>query len=254
MGNDLKCHIGESEEEVVEKICSSIPFSEISVKESYEEFKKCISANDIGLTSSTGSINKNTLNYFSYSTFINSVVSSQSNKCKIIHSDYFDNLRRMDDCIPTIGTIIIMLSNGCKEEKIDYLNENYSNYYGTISSDVMNKYIKNVITANTNVCIYSFNSTFGFESTKKLNEICSEARKKKLEENIMVNYKSVFDKYYKNETPSPETMRIENNNNGRIIKEFFELSYSMLQGDYIRGWLSEEYEKDRPTNAIPCCV
>ena len=271
--------MGESVEEIFNQIYKAIPLDEIEVFELYQKYLTCITtpqshnallshlqpqhqsqpsqpANPLksSFSSLTSANNANeqqishrsllTLDYFNFNTMLNLLIYKDSNKCKAIHQLYFDNLRKMENSVAIIGTMFIYLSKGVKEEKIELLTNLYNQCFSTIHREVFNAYVKGIINANTSVGVYSFGSALGNEGVKKMNEIFAEKRRRNLNDYIMNNYGSVYNKYYKNEDGNVE--QGVDGNNGKIVKEFFELVYSMLEGEYMRNWLSEEYEKDKP--------
>ena len=193
---------------------------------------------------STNRLSFLTLDYFNFNTMLNLLIYKDSNKCKAIHQLYFDNLRKMENNVAIIGTMFIYLSKGVKEEKIELLTNLYTQCFNSIHKEVFNAYVKGIINANTSVGVYSFGSALGNEGVKKMNDIFSEKRRRNLNDYIMNNYGSVYYKYYKKDDVNVEYG--VDGNNAKIVKEFFELVYSMLEGEYIRNWLSEEYEKDKP--------
>lgn len=234
MGNNLQCHIGESEEEIIERIFSSIPFNDIQVQKVYSQYKDCLIINEEG--------KEIELDYFKYSTMINKIINKENNKCKLIHLDYFDMLRKIDQSILCIGAILIYISKGTKEEKISLLNDHYANYSGDYTKEGILSFIKKIIKANTDICVNA--SDNGKESSKKMKEVYDDYRKTKLANYIMLNYDLLISK--KNQ--GKETL------NKTLTNELFELIFPLLKGEFIRNWLSEEYEKDKPKVETNTCL
>lgn len=233
MGNNLQCHIGESEEEIIERIFSSIPFNDIQVQEVYSQYNDCM------ITCEGGKDIE--LDYFKYSTMINKIINKENNNCKLIHLDYFDMLRKIDQCILCIGAILIYISKGSKEEKISLLSDHYANYSGDYTKEGISSFIMKIIKANTDICVCA--SDNGKESSKKMIEVYDDNRKTKLANYIMMNYDLLISKKNKGK---PKLNR-------RLTNELFELIFPLLKGEFIRNWLSEEYEKDRPkVETNPC--
>lgn len=238
MGNNLKCHMGESEEEIIERVFTLIPFNEVDVNQLYKDFISCI-------TTSEGT-KESELDYFKYTTMINKIINNESNSCKLVHLDYFDNLRKIDNCILIIGAILIYLSKGVKEEKVEILTNHYIKYNGSIKKENIESFVMKIIQANTDLCINAYENNN--EGNKKLSEVYDENRKKKLCDYIMMNYDSVQKKY------SQEVNITEENIERKMTKEVFELIFSLLKGEFIRNWLSEEYEKDKPKGESNPCL
>ena len=46
MGNNLKCHMGESQEEIIERVFTMIPFNDVDVNLIYKEFLSCIALSE----------------------------------------------------------------------------------------------------------------------------------------------------------------------------------------------------------------
>ena len=250
MGNSFECQKNESEEEIIERIFKNIPIHNIPTKTLYSQYEKFL------IFTPDEKENQNTisLNYFEYSYYIIPIIDIKKNIYRIIHLDYFDSLRRMENKESIIGTILIYLSNGNKEEKVSCLCELYNKCF---NNNINNKqifvnYIEDVINANTNICLDSFNHSISSEGNVKLNEIYNNSRKKKLNEMICKNYDFVFKKYYDDKTPNDNDIK-NNKKNEMICKEIFELIYGYLDGVYIRNWLAEEYIKDNPVLDSPCC-
>lgn len=239
MGNNLDCLGIECEEEIIQRVLSSLPLNELPVKEAYDKYTQCIN-------------NENsTLDYFKYNDYLLVVIGET--KFKQAQYDFFQNLRRSEDSIGMIGSEIIFLSKGEEEEKITKLTEHYRKYYKSMHREVIQNFIQSIIEVNTDTCIYSFNSSFGIESSKRMREIYSSVRQKKFNKVIMANYDSLYEKIYKTSTPSPDQLCFLTADQGdnmdklvRFVKELMELTYSHLRGEFIRNWLYDEFVKDKP--------
>lgn len=236
MGNNLKCHMGESQEEIIERVFTMIPFSEVDVNDIYREFISCITPSVVK--------QEEELDYFKYTTMINRIINKESNNCKLVHLDYFDNLRKIDNAILIIGTILIYISKGVKDEKIEILTKHYIKYNGGIKKESFKLFIMNLIDANTTFCINAYENSN--EGNKQLSEVYSEKRKKKLCEYIMMNSNLVEKKY-------DENSKVENKEK-KMIKEILELNFCLLKGEFIRNWINEEYEKEKPKEETNPCL
>ena len=250
MGNNLDCHKIELEEETIEQIFNEIPISKMPLEKIYKEFMECVNE-----TTPEDSTDKPySLDYFKYANFLLPKIDIEENQYRNIHLDYFDNLRRTESRIENLGTILIFLSIGSKEEKIGDLINLFSKCYNTISQFNLNEYILNVIKANSNLCVYSFMSSLPKEGIIILNKVYDLSRQKNLANFIMSNYNSLYQKYFKdNNTPTQFDLDVKKNNNQIFLKEFFELIYSMMNGVYIRNWLMEEYTKNKSVPISGCC-
>jgi len=251
MGQTFECQKNESEEEIIERIFKNIPIHAIQTKTLYSQYEKFL----------TNTVNPDeiengksiTLNYFEYSYYLIPIIDIPKNIYRTIHLDYFDSLRRMENKEIIIGTILIYLSNGNKEEKVSCLCDLYNKCFNNINNKkFFISFIEDVINANTNICLESFNHSISSEGNVKLNEIYNNSRKKKLNEMICKNYDFIFEKYYDTKTPNDNELKNKNKNE-MICKEIFELIYGYLDGVYIRNWLAEEYIKDNPILENPCC-
>ena len=252
MGNAFECQKKESEEEIIERIFKNIPIHNIQTKTLYTQYDKFLILNNN--PNEKENQNSISLNYFEYSYYIIPIIDIQKNIYRLIHLDYFDSLRRMENKESIIGTILIFLSNGNKEEKVSCLCELYNKCfnYNICNKKIFVNYIEDVINANTNVCLESFNHSISSEGNVKLNEIYNNSRKKKLNEMITNNYDFVINKYNDYQTPNDNKIKNKKENE-MICKEIFELIYGYLDGVYIRNWLAEEYIKDNPILDSPCC-
>ena len=102
----------------------------------------------------------------------------------------------------------------------------------------------NLIDANTTFCINAYENSN--EGNKQLSEVYSEKRKKKLCEYIMMNSNLVEKKY-------DENSKVENKEK-KMIKEILELNFCLLKGEFIRNWINEEYEKEKPKEETNPCL
>ena len=251
MGNNLDCHKIELEEETIENIFNEIPISKMPLEQIYKEFSDCI----IQSTPEDTTDKPYSLDYFKYSNFILPKIDIEENQYRINHLNYFDNLRRTESKIENLGTILIFLSQGSKENKIEDLIDLFSKCYLTISETNLKDYILNVIKVNSNILVYSFMSQLPKEGIMILNEVYDLSRQKRLADFIISNYDSLYHKYFKNiQNPSTQDLDVNHEENKNFLKEFFELIFSMTEGVYIRNWLMDEYNKNKSIQNGGCCT
>lgn len=274
MGLMLTCQKVECEEEILQRILSTMILPEIDCKIAYAEFLKCIDKD------------KN-LNYFKFQNFIKVVIGN--NIYKIAQKEFFDNLfRNGDKSIKVIGSIIIFFAKGSKTSKIELLKIHFTNYYQGLNDNSIKEFVQDIIDANTDNCIVSFKNNLSIDLVRNMCDIYQKKRKRKLENFILNNYDNIKTKYYylksNNEIILEEEGYDEDNllnnsladmeenkknlkhgkvvtiekeedifkseeeymKNEKVLKEFFELTFSQLSGEFIRNWLYDEYLKDKP--------
>ena len=274
MGLMLTCQKVECEEEILQRILSTMILPEIDCKIAYTEFLKCIDKD------------KN-LNYFKFQNFIKVIIGN--NIYKLAQKEFFDNLfRNGDKSIRVIGSIIIFLAKGTKTSKIELLKIHFTNYYQGLNDNSIKEFVQDIIDANTDNCIVSFKNNLSIDLVRNMCDIYQKKRKRKLENFILNNYDGIKTKYYNlknnNEIILEEEGYDEDNllnntladleekkknlkhgkvitiekeedifkseeetmKNEKVLKEFFELTFSQLSGEFIRNWLYDEYLKDKP--------
>lgn len=270
----LTCQKVECEEEILQRILSTMILPEIDCKIAYTEFLKCIDKD------------KN-LNYFKFQNFIKVIIGN--NIYKLAQKEFFDNLfRNGDKSIRVIGSIIIFLAKGTKTSKIELLKIHFTNYYQGLNDNSIKEFVQDIIDANTDNCIVSFKNNLSIDLVRNMCDIYQKKRKRKLENFILNNYDGIKTKYYNlknnNEIILEEEGYDEDNllnntladleenkknlkhgkvitiekeedifkseeetmKNEKVLKEFFELTFSQLSGEFIRNWLYDEYLKDKP--------
>ena len=270
----LTCQKVECEEEILQRILSTMILPEIDCKIAYTEFLKCIDKD------------KN-LNYFKFQNFIKVIIGN--NIYKLAQKEFFDNLfRNGDKSIRVIGSIIIFLAKGTKTSKIELLKMHFTNYYQGLNDNSIKEFVQDIIDANTDNCIVSFKNNLSIDLVRNMCDIYQKKRKRKLENFILNNYDGIKTKYYNlknnNEIILEEEGYDEDNllnntladleenkknlkhgkvitiekeedifkseeetmKNEKVLKEFFELTFSQLSGEFIRNWLYDEYLKDKP--------
>ena len=276
MGLILTCQKLECEDEILQRILSTMFLTEINCKLAYIEFLKCINKD-------------NTIHYFKFQTFLKLIIGN--NIYKLAQKEFFNNLFRNNaTSIRVIGTIIIFLSKGSKSDKIELLKTHFNSYYNGLNDNSIKEFVMDIIDANTDNCIVSFKSNLSVDLVKNMCDVYQHKRKRKLEDLILGNYDGVKMKYFNIKTNEidlcqGDELKLNNsliddddNNNinsnindndvgiknekvmnddlfinedcsvksDKMLKEFFELSYSQLNGEFIRSWLYDEYLKDKP--------
>ena len=275
MGLILTCQKLECEDEILQRILSTMFLTEINCKLAYIEFLKCINKD-------------NTIHYFKFQTFLKLIIGN--NIYKLAQKEFFNNLfRNSATSIRVIGTIIIFLSKGSKSDKIELLKTHFNSYYNGLNDNSIKEFVMDIIDANTDNCIVSFKSNLSVDLVKNMCDVYQHKRKRKLEDLILGNYDGVKMKYFNIKTneidlcQGGDELKLNNsliddddNNNSnlndndvgiknektmnddlfinedcsvksdKMLKEFFELSYSQLNGEFIRSWLYDEYLKDKP--------
>ena len=277
MGLILTCQKLECEDEILQRILSTMFLTEINCKLAYIEFLKCINKD-------------NTIHYFKFQMFLKLIIGN--NIYKLAQKEFFNNLfRNSATSIRVIGTIIIFLSKGGKSDKIELLKTHFNSYYNGLNDNSIKEFVMDIIDANTDNCIVSFKSNLSVDLVKNMCDVYQHKRKRKLEDLILGNYDGVKMKYFNiktneidlcqgdelklnNSLIDDDDNNINNNSNindndvgiksekamnddlfinedcsvksDKMLKEFFELSYSQLNGEFIRSWLYDEYLKDKP--------
>jgi hypothetical protein len=213
MGTTYGCLKVESEEERILKIMTSMALTIIESSSAYKEFINCFNETK-------------ELDFFLYHSYVGKIVGD--NIYSKIQTDYFKNISNYSSKknIKKIGIMIICLSNGNYNKKIELLtihflifylniysdqsaidlNINLNEYVNTFDSNIiifnLKEFIFDVITCNTDDCINAFQMYMGSESTIIVREIWKSSRKKKLLKFIFTNYERL--KYKFNLTPECE--------------------------------------------------
>lgn len=225
MGNSMKCQNVENGDEIIHTIMSTMNIREVPCKRAYEEYKKCISK---------GENNKILVNKIAYSNYINALIGH--NTYREVQTIFFEHLQNDNHMI--IAAIIVLFSQGNKEEKGKLLTEIYNEFYIGDSK----KMIMDIITINTSYCVELFKDNLGKDSYNMLTDIYNERSKDKLADLILVNYNGVEKKYFSKSMGSVDNKSLKEKDD-KMLTEFFNLSLEQLDGEYIRNWLSEEYLK-----------
>lgn len=259
MGITCACQKIESEEEIIGKILNNMVLSEIDTLSAYEEFMKCV--NDV-----------QQIDYFKFFNYMKKLTGEHH--YKHVQYAFFDNLRKKEiNNTKRIGLMIIFMSKGSNSIKISTIIKHFEQFYDKRTEMLefsIQELINDIIDANTENCIAAFRGILSSEQIRSLGDYWKKSRRRKLMYHILVNFDSVKNKYLtneyyisKNSAEMDQTGEVEkekdlprkshfSEQNTQIIKEFIELSFSHLKGEYIRGWLYEDFLKDRSYEKI--CV
>jgi hypothetical protein len=235
-----------NEEESITAIFSSLPLREIPVQRSYEEFQLCME--------------NGALDFFKYFSYVDKIVGNNSNQ--ELHKFFFENLWKEEvNRVQMIGTLIILLSKGSDGEKIGILVKHFHSYYFSKKSNKSNamenslkSFLWDFIYTHTYLCYLSFNSHLGNDNMKSYTYIWSENRREKLMYAIYQNYESVKLKYNKRQqsedysslsSKSSEESISSTDYDNIILKEFFKLVDTQLDGDFVREWLHDDYMREK---------
>lgn len=237
MGSSLKCQNVENGEEIIHKILSTMNIKEIHCSRAYLEFNKCIDVTNKG-----GDLQ---INKSLYTNYINALIGH--NSYRDLQFKFFDSLQIKDRKI--IGVIVVLLSEGSKNEKSKLLTEIYNKYYDNLKS-----MINTIIDVFSRYCVTLFRETLGKDSIKMLEEVYCEDRIQKLGEKIVGNFNGVQKKYFSKSVGSDNGFSKINELNELMNNEFFELSLDQLNGEYMRNWLYEEYLRDNQNKNKDFCL
>ena len=178
------CQKGESEEETIIRILSTMHLSHIEVRSAYSEFLKCINQDE------------KYLDFFLFKTYLQKIIGD--NNYKSAQMTFFENLRKLDKKqanIKIIGTIIIYLAKGNNYQKKEILIEHFEKFYDSFDDFSIKTFIGDLIESNTNVCLISFNANLGAEGVESMAEIWNNQRKAKLASSIFSNFESIKSKH-----------------------------------------------------------
>lgn len=258
MGNDVKCQLGESEEEIIERACYLIPFKEYDCYEVYNELKKAIIENerpqDKASKNNIKHIQKNSISFNpeKIHKYLEEVINKENNPLKEIHMKYFESILTMENSVLIMSTILILISKGERDSKAKFLSELYQKSNKLIDKDCFKYYIKDIIQANTTNCVEAFKELLDRnKNVYKLEIIYNETRKQKLCDYIMSNYNITYNGIYK-DIPISDSIVVEDDKSSSFFDKLFDLIVPSIKGDFIRNWLSEEFEKDFPANGDYC--
>lgn len=244
MGGDYHCRDTEIGDEMLEEIINEIPIKDTPVSESFEQYKSCINQE------TTGSGDKRV--DLDYAKLCGLLFPREKSKYRAQQMEYFDNVWRSDEGTQVLGELIILLSKGGKISHIKYSCELYELFYQNLDKNNLWKLVRGVVQSMSELALISFGTGLPTKENKKMSQMYSISRQKALTDYIMSNYDSLFEKEFKGKTPQPGELKMKNKNIKDLLKRFYELIYSNLNGNYIRNWLSEEYLKEKPKLINPC--
>jgi hypothetical protein len=272
-----QCQKTESEQEVIMRILSKMNLSDIETTSAYDEFFKCLNK-EHGF-----------LDYFLYFSYLNKIVGDNNYKnvqLKFFENLWKNDTNGKNSKV--IGTMIILLSKGLASTKVEILFQHYSKFYLVYDEKTVKEFIYDIIDANTDLCINTFRENFGHEISEQMTKIYTKERKRKLMKEIYSNYENVFIKYYHKSPNNLKSRKLNSSfdyanidikliesdlipqddnyfpqlqdkknsvvkkfcENEKIIREFLQLAFNQLSGNYIRSWLEEEHSKDREYESI----
>lgn len=271
------CQKIESEHEVIMRILSKMSLCDIETKSVYEEFIKCLNRED------------GYLDYFLYKTFLYKIVGDNNYRnVQLKFFENLWKIEGKGKNSKVIGIMIVLLSKGLATTKVETLFQHYSTFYLIYDEKTVKEFIYDVIDANTDHCINTFRDNFGQEISEQMKRIYTKERKKKLMKEIYSNYECVYVKYYHKSPENFKNNKLNSSfdygnmdlnlidgellpkegnflpqlqdkklsavrkisDNEKIIREFFQLAFNHLSGNYMRSWLEEEYYKDREYESI----
>jgi hypothetical protein len=268
MGSQCACQKIENEEDFINILLSTMSLNDIECKSAYSEFLKCYNKED------------GFIDYFQFKTYLSKIIGEGMYKNN--QFNYFENIRRIDkDNLKILGIIIIYLSKGTNFQKMNLLTQHYMNYYKYCEEKVVKEFIRDCINCHTDHCLNAFRDMFDHDTLVKMNEFWKKMRKNNLLNEVFKNYTSTKKKY--SIESYPEYNLNMNNTEGFekgqqveltegsktqgdfyiknrvefidekvklkkeeiIIKEFIELSFIQLSGEYVRTYLYEDYLKEK---------
>lgn len=241
MGNSSICQKVETEEETINKIIESMKLTQIETDEAYSEFIETLDKTNLKI------------NYFPFKKYINIIIGDDNYSVPTLK--YLENLRNNDfnqKNAKKIGTFVILCSNSEIKTKLKFLMKHFTTFY-IINDQGIKEFVTDIIELHTDYVLSSFKDNLRRDEIKLLSNIWTNSRKNKLLAYILENYESVQIKYKR--IPSIETINLdesvkssiiddENSFEDKLLKEFLELSYCQITGEYIRNWLYEDSLND----------
>lgn len=230
------CEHVEAEEETLSRIMNSSKIAQMETSLVYQEFLKCLKDD--------GQIDKE-----KYSKLIELISAESSYKNFFLN--YLNKFTKNNLPSPKrtgaakVGIILIYLSKG--GNKIEHLIKHFKKFYyeseNSITSE-MNKfdenihdYIQDIIDLNTTDIIDGISFCLTYESESELWGIWTDKRKQIFLLSIL---KILFEVKKKHEDTHEDIKSVVE----KIQKDFLELTFCQLKGEYIRNFLYEEYLKE----------
>jgi hypothetical protein len=226
------CAKMQDEEETINNIFSQMTLAEIDSSVAYEEFVKCIKDGK--------------LDFFLFPSYISSITGY--NNYQELQNNFLENLRKDNNAIRKIGSLVIYHSKGSPLDKVKILRKHFKTFYQGELEDMTKIYISDIIELNTDHCYETFSKKIGDENMKTLSKIWTAKRKSKLINFIHQNYESTKFKYLKRGSKDDildvDLPPLNEITNLTVIDEFIDLTYMQLTGEYIREWLYQDFMKE----------
>jgi hypothetical protein len=272
MGNACACQKIENEEEFINVILNTMNLSEIETKSAYSEFLKCYNKED------------GFIDYFQFKNYLTKIVGEGMYKnYQYNYFEYIRRLDKEHHNMKILGIIIIYLSKGTNYQKMIMLYQHYMQFYKYCEEKVIKEFIRDCINCHTDHCLNAFRDMFDHETLVLMNEFWKKMRKNNLLTEIFNNFISTKKKYSidsypeynlkMNNTDSFANVRtgleltndisktqgdfyiknrvefidekVKFKKEEIIIKEFVELSFIQLSGEYVRTYLYEDHMKEQ---------
>jgi hypothetical protein len=272
MGSSCACQKIDNEEEFINVILSTMSLSEVESKSAYSEFLKCYNKDD------------GFIDYFQFKTYLTKIIGDGMYKnYQYNYFENIRRLDKDTQNLKILGIIIIYLSKGTNYSKMNLLAQHYLQFYKYCEERVIKEFIRDCINCHTDHCLNAFRDMFDYDTLHKMNEFWKKMRKTNLLNEIFRNFSSTKKKY--NNESYPEYNLKMNNTEGFekeslvemntqdnsktqgdfyvknrvefidekvklrkeeiIIREFIDLSFTQLSGEYVRTYLYEDYLKEK---------
>jgi hypothetical protein len=235
------CQKLSSEDETITEIFANLLLRYIPVNQSYAEFQQCM-VND-------------ELDYFKYFNYTNKIIGT--NSYKDIQKAFFENLWKEIHKVQKIGLLVVLLSKSSENDKVDYILKHFDYYLKETNMSkerAVKLLINDTIYMSTTLSYSTFSCHVGNDNMKNYNQIWNDKRKEKLMYTIYQNYESVKYKYHQRkivkDVNSFSSRGTSIDFEALILREFFELIETQLDGDFIREWLHDDFMKEKADNKI----
>jgi hypothetical protein len=274
MGTTCHCQRIDSEEDFLNHLLNSMNLNNIEVKSAYNQFIKCYNKDE------------GYLDYFLYKNFLNEIVGDGS--YREYQLAYFENIRKLDQNnhnVKLLGILIIYLAKGSSYHKIDVLYRHYNTFYCLSDDRTIKEFIRDIINCHTEICLVSFKQILNVQSLRNMTNNWKKGKKLSLLNEIYKNFISIKKKYseWKTKLSLTDSFKPKSKFNSEVIdrhhnytncefyirnrfnfvdekfnmskeelmiREFIELSFHQLDGQYIRTWLYEESLKENIDSSI----